>query len=90
MRNLFFATIVLMTTIAIIIVSWSVFSDPFQTVNQALRDNAANSTNPNLSTDVDRVTEKTDQLWFQWPVVFLGGLIVWYVLWGNKYIFERF
>lgn len=89
MRNLFFATIVVMTTVAIIIVSWSVFSMPFSVVNQALRDNAANSSNENLSSDVDRVTNKTDQLWLQWPVVFLGGLIVWYILWGNKWSYEK-
>ena len=90
MATLFFATIVLMTTIAIVIMSWAVFSEPFALVNQALRDNAANSSNANLSEDVDRVTEKTDQMWFQWPVIFIGGLIVWYILWGNKWQHERY
>lgn len=90
MKELFFATMVLMTTIAIVIIAWAVFSEPFSVVNQALRDNANESGNANLSYDVNRVTEKTDQMWLQWPVVFVVGLLVWYVLWGNKYIYERF
>ena len=90
MRELFFATIILMTTIAIVILMVSVFSEPFFAVNQALVDSANYSNNSELQSQMEDVTGKTGMMWLAWPVVFIIGLIIWYFVWGQKWIHERY
>lgn len=90
MRELFFATIVLMTTVAIVILMVSIFSGPFFAVNEALIESANYSNNTGLVSELEDVTGKTEMMWLGWPVVFIIGLIVWYYVWGQKWIYERY
>jgi len=89
-KDLFMATIILMTTIAILILCYSVFSEPFYIVNESLREAANTSGNQNLSDDVNSVTGKTEKTWLAWPIVFVVGIIIWYFVWGQKWIYEGF
>lgn len=90
MKDLFMATVILMTTVAVLIVCYSVFSEPFYIVNESLREAANSSGNQNLSDDVNSMTGKTEQTWLAWPVIFIIGVILWYFVWGQKWIHERY
>ena len=90
MRELIIATIIVMTSIAIVIMGFAVFSEPLFQVNEALRDAANESGNPNLISDMDSITEKTEGAWFLWPVVYVVCLIGVYILWSQIKIHEKY
>ena len=90
MRELFFGTIVLVSTVAIVILCFSVFSEPFYEINEALRDSSEAMNNSELTEQLDDKLNKTEAAWLVWPVVFTIGLTIWYFLWGSRWIHERF
>ena len=90
MRELFFGTIVLVTTVAVVILCFSVFSEPFYLINEALVNSSEAMNNTELTEQLNDKTNKTEAAWLVWPVVFTIGLTVWYFLWGSRWIHERF
>lgn len=90
LRELFFATIVIMVTVGIVIVSVSMFTEPFYQINDALKESANYSNNTELVSQLDDITAKTEMAWIAWPIIFIIGMVVWYFLWGQKWIYERY
>ena len=89
MKELFFGTIVLVTTVAVIILCFSVFSEPFYLINEALVNSSIAMNNTELTEQLNDKTNKTEAAWLVWPVIFTIGLTVWYFLWGSRWIHER-
>ena len=79
-----------MTSITIIMMGYSVFTDPLVQVNDALLDAANESENPNLISDMENITEKTEGAWNLWPVVYVVCLIGWFVIWSQMDVNERY